>query len=107
MKTPLLHLLKDGQLLPEGDIAPSGSAQFIHLCTVEQVAGVRERFFDGGPVLVLVLAPERLEGDVRWEDSYGHGLFPHLYGKISDTAVIRRVHLAAEADPKEVLTPRD
>jgi uncharacterized protein (DUF952 family) len=62
---------------------------FIHLCTEEQLPGVLSRFFAGrADTLALVLDESKLVGEIRWEDSYGHGAFPHLYAPLPLSAII-------------------
>lgn len=64
------------------------SEGFIHLCTPEQLAGVLARFFAGKTdTIALHLDDTKLYGEVRWEDSYGHGVFPHLYAPLNLDAV--------------------
>jgi uncharacterized protein (DUF952 family) len=53
---------------------------FIHFSTAEQVAETAARHFAGESDLVLVaVAAEGLGGALRWEESRGGALFPHLY----------------------------
>lgn len=86
----LLHLVPRADWESAGDpYAPASLATegFVHLCTPAQAAGVARRFFAGrDDLLVLVLDPARLP-PLRWEDSYGHGLFPHACGPIPRAAV--------------------
>lgn len=66
---------------------------FVHLSTAEQVEGTADRFFTGmNDVLLLKLDRDRLNGDLRMEESSGGDLYPHLYGAIPLEAVL-------EADP--------
>lgn len=64
---------------------------FIHCSTTEQVGGVAERFYRGVQNLVLLHIDEaQLTSPVRWEAVGGTGgLFPHVYGPIDPTAVVR------------------
>ncbi len=63
---------------------------FIHCSTAEQVVRVAQRFFCGREDLVLLsIAVERLEAEVRSEDLAGEGeLFPHLYGALNLDAIV-------------------
>jgi uncharacterized protein (DUF952 family) len=72
-----------------GRIAPASLAVegFVHLSQSAQVAEVANRYFAGRTDLILLtLAPDALP-EVRWEDLYGHGVFPHAYGPIALGAV--------------------
>jgi len=61
---------------------------FIHLSTREQWRGTHERFFRGQHGLVLLeIAPERLDAEVRFEPADGQ-LFPHLFGALPMKAVV-------------------
>jgi uncharacterized protein (DUF952 family) len=61
---------------------------FIHLSTAEQVAETHAKHFEGLHDLVLAEVDLDLLGDmVRWEESRGGQLFPHVYGTISIEAV--------------------
>lgn len=60
---------------------------FIHLCTHTQLGAVRQRHFPDQRLVVLSLDARRLS-DVRFEDTYGHGVFPHLYGALPVGAIL-------------------
>lgn len=93
--TPLLHLATSAQwraCLDTGVIAPS-VAEFVHLSTPEQVALPASRIFPGHPdLLLLVLHPDRITADVRWEAGLPTDppemRFPHAYGSIPTSAVL-------------------
>lgn len=60
---------------------------FIHASTGEQVHGTAARFYADaeGPLLVLVMRTEALEGGgvpVRFEDAGTGELYPHLYAEL-------------------------
>jgi len=70
----------------------SGGAQdrkdgFIHFSTASQIveSAARHRAGEEGLVL-LAVDPKRLGDALRWEESRGGALFPHLYGplRVSD-----------------------
>ncbi len=72
----------------EAPIVPDADG-FVHLCEAGQVDGVRARFFDGVALVIQTIDSTRLDGDaLRWEDTYGHGAYPHYYGTIPADAVI-------------------
>lgn len=61
---------------------------FIHLSTAAQARDTAARHFGGETDLLLVtVATDGL--DVRWEPSRGGDLFPHLYGELPMSAVLR------------------
>ncbi len=81
---------------------------FIHCSTNEQVIPVTEKYYKGQEgLLVLVIEPERLTSDLKWEPpSEGApppgvpegDLFPHIYGPINLEAVIRVLDLESQPD---------
>ncbi len=61
---------------------------YIHFSTADQVADTAARHFAGRPGLLLVaVRAETLGAALLWEPARGGTLFPHLYGKLSLTAV--------------------
>lgn len=61
---------------------------FIHLSGRDQVVETAARHFAGQAGLVLlVVDPDRLGDDLRWEPSRGGALFPHLYAPLPAHAV--------------------
>lgn len=73
-----------------GAVAPASLAAdgFVHLCDSEQVDGVLARHFpDRDDLILLTLDPGALP-EVRREDLYGHGAFPHAYGPLPLSAVL-------------------
>jgi uncharacterized protein (DUF952 family) len=61
---------------------------FIHLSSAAQVEGTLARHYQGQADLVLAAVDLRALGDaVRWEESRGGALFPHLYGTLPMAAV--------------------
>ncbi|PZF98307.1 DUF952 domain-containing protein [Micromonospora deserti] len=68
---------------------------FIHLSAADQVVETARRHFTGATGLTLLTVdPARLGAALRWEQSRGGQLFPHLYGPLPVAAVV-----AAEALP--------
>lgn len=87
---------------------------FIHCSTEEQVIPVAENFYKGQHgLLLLVIEPERLTSDLKWEPP-AHGapppgvpegdLFPHIYGPVNLEAVVKVFDLQANPDGKFVRT---
>ena len=105
MATHMLVTLRHGDLfyhiLPRADWSIARKAGvyqpaslekdgFIHFSRVEQVLQVAENFYGGQKdLLLLTIAAEKLEGEVRYEDLLGEGQrFPHLYGALNMDAVV-------------------
>jgi len=54
---------------------------YIHLSTADQLAGTIDKHFAGQADLQLVAIDLEALGDrVKWEESRGGALFPHIYG---------------------------
>jgi uncharacterized protein (DUF952 family) len=70
---------------------------FIHFSTAPQVVETARRHFAGQSNLVLVaIDTGRLTGELRWEESRGGDLFPHLYGPLPATAAIDVIELPVQ-----------
>lgn len=86
---------------------------FIHCSTEAQVIPVAENFYKGQPdLLLLVIEPERLSSDLKWEPPADGSpppgvpqgdLFPHLYGPLNLDAVVKVFDLQANPDGKFVM----
>jgi uncharacterized protein (DUF952 family) len=79
-----------------GGVDPLPEVGFVHLSTPEQVHLPAERLFAGrDDVLLLVVDPARLTDPVRFEPGVpgdpASMRFPHLYGPLPVTAVVRTV----------------
>jgi len=72
---------------------------FIHCSTLDQVTAVADSFYRGQQgLVVLVIAPDRVQAEIRFEDCYETGqAFPHIYGPLPLRAVINVIPF----DPKE------
>jgi uncharacterized protein (DUF952 family) len=63
---------------------------FIHCSTASQVAGVLERYFDGiDSIILLTIDENRLVAPLKYEVATNDEAFPHIYGKINRSAVVR------------------
>ena len=63
---------------------------YIHLSTADQVQGTLDRHFAGQSGLVIAEIDLAALGDIlRWEISRGGALFPHIYGVLPMSAVVR------------------
>lgn len=93
----LFHLVAPSELAAstaDGFYRPSSleTDGFVHLSTEDQLADTRQRYFaDVDDLVVLRLDAGRL-ADVRYEDLYGHGMFPHLYGPVPLDAIVAVEH---------------
>jgi uncharacterized protein (DUF952 family) len=69
---------------------------FIHFSNAAQVVATVEKHFVGQSGLLLVRIDSAKLGDrLKWEPSRGGALFPHLYGDLDLTAVMRVESIAA------------
>ena len=83
---------------------------FIHCSTDKQVVPVAEKYYQGQDSLILlVIEPERLTSDLKWEPPAEGtpppgvpegSLFPHIYGPINLEAVVRVFDLQSHPDGK-------
>ena len=87
----LLHLVSPSEwrtALADGAIHPT-VAEFVHLSAPEQVAVAANGHYPGrNDLYLLVLDPERIPVEVRWEESEPPMRFPHAYGPVPTTAVL-------------------
>src|SRR5690349_18237417 len=81
------------QAKKSGEYTPAGFERegFVHCSHLHQVQGVANRLFRGRTDLVLLeIAMDRLDFRVVEENLEGGSeLFPHVYGRINMSAVIR------------------
>jgi len=62
---------------------------YIHLSTAAQLTGTVDKHFAGqGDLHVVAVDLDALGGAVRWEESRGGQLFPHLYAPLPLSAVV-------------------
>lgn len=72
--------------------------RFIHLSTEAQVAGVLQRYYKGREDLLLITLDEtKLIAPLKYEPSTGNELYPHLYGELNKSAIVK-----VESIPKVV-----
>ncbi|MEW2589354.1 DUF952 domain-containing protein [Micromonospora aurantiaca] len=70
---------------------------YVHLSAADQVVETARRFFAGVTGLTLLAVDEALLGDaLRWEESRGGALFPHLYAALPVDAVLAAHPLPAD-----------
>jgi len=76
---------------------------YIHFSTARQVRETAARHFHGETDLVLlVVDPQTLGTDLRWEPSRGGDLFPHLYAVLPMSRVMASYPLPLGEDDRHV-----
>jgi uncharacterized protein (DUF952 family) len=73
---------------------------FIHCSSRQQVEPVANRFYHGRQDLVLMtIDPEKIDAPLKWENlEGGQEKFPHIYGALNLSAVIRVVEIQPGPD---------
>lgn len=83
---------------------------FIHFSTAAQLQETARKHFNGVNDLVLLAVDASVldepQGSLKWEPSRGGDLFPHLYGKLVLSAVMRVSFLPLGADGVPIV-PKD
>jgi uncharacterized protein (DUF952 family) len=110
MSQPLYKILADaayeaakseGQFLGTSDDLRDG---FIHLSAAHQVEGTLAKHYPGQDDLVLLaLDAEKLGADLKWEESRGGDLFPHLYAPLRLDAILSAEPLQLDDDSRHIL----
>jgi uncharacterized protein (DUF952 family) len=89
-------LERDGRFDGSADDQRDG---FIHLSTADQLAGTVDKHFAGRPDLHLAAVDlGSFGGSLRWEESRGGALFPHLYGPLLLETVVAYGPLERDGD---------
>jgi uncharacterized protein (DUF952 family) len=81
---------------------------FIHASGPGQVTGVANRYYRGlrDELLLLVIDPERVLAEIRYEDVPGAAApYPHIYGPLNADAVVAVRPLPAGPDGTFAFTP--
>jgi len=80
---------------------------FIHCSTIEQTVDTANQYYADQQDLVLLFIDERkTKAEVKYEapacvsDQRVTSLFPHIYGPLNTTAVVRVVEFVPDADGK-------
>jgi uncharacterized protein (DUF952 family) len=81
---------------------------FIHFSTAAQIveSAANHRTGQSGLIL-LAVDPAALGAALRWENSRGGQLFPHLYGALPCEAVCRVADLPLGVDGRHIFPPLD
>jgi uncharacterized protein (DUF952 family) len=76
---------------------------YIHFSSGKQARETAKRHFAGmDDLLLIAVDAEALGEKLRWEPSRGGEPFPHLYGSLPISAVLRVVELPRDADGTHV-----
>ncbi|MET0361576.1 MAG: DUF952 domain-containing protein [Sphingobium sp.] len=76
---------------------------FIHLSTAAQTAATAAKYFsDTDPLVLAMVDLAAVKPMLRWEESRGGDLFPHIYGAIPYKAVSGSSVLRLGADGRHV-----
>ena len=76
---------------------------YIHMSTRQQAAETAAKHFGGQDHLVMVMVDLAPFGEtVKWEESRGGALFPHLYGELPLSAVAGKVVLRLDEQGKHL-----
>jgi len=77
---------------------------FIHLSAAHQVEGTLAKHFAGQEVLLIhAAAPEKLGPALKWEESRGGDLFPHLYAPLPLDAILAAEPVRLDDDNTHIL----
>jgi len=109
MGTFIYHMCRREEwLAAEISGAYGGSSQdradgFLHFSTAEQIveSAARHRARQDG-LLLLTVDADALSDALKWEESRGGALFPHLYGNLPVAAAIRVDELPLGPDGKHI-----
>ena len=111
-RQPIYHMcrLTEWRAAEAGGFYPGSSQDaadgFIHFSTAAQVAASAAKHRAGQAGLVLLAVdPVRLGEALKWEPARGGQLFPHLYGPLPVTAVVRADDLPLGPDGRHVFPP--
>ena len=93
--TPIIKLVRAGEWAQfQADGVFAGSADdlrdgYIHISTPEQAPGTLAKWFAGDVgVMALTLDADALGAALKWEESRGGQIFPHLYRPLGLDEVI-------------------
>ena len=85
-------------------VASLDSEGFIHLSTRLQFVATANRYYVGRHDLILLEVDESTLGDLRYEVSTNDELFPHLYGTLAVSSVMR-THMFLSSDDGSFACP--
>lgn len=110
MSKPIYKILADaaydaakseGRFMGTADDLRDG---FIHLSAAHQVVGTLAKHYLGQEdLLLLTVDAEKLGSALKWEESRGGDLFPHLYGPLPLEAIVSAEPLRLDDDNTHIL----
>ena len=62
---------------------------FIHLCTDQQIKETINKYFKTEQTYIVKFKISDLEDSLRWEKSRNEEIFPHYYGKLKLSLIIK------------------
>jgi uncharacterized protein (DUF952 family) len=72
---------------------------FIHCSTRDQVIWVANHLYHGKTALVLlVIDPDRVHAEIKYETVEGFGAFPHIYGELNADAIVQIIDFPPNSD---------
>jgi uncharacterized protein (DUF952 family)/lysophospholipase L1-like esterase len=106
---PVFHLVAPADWPIAGQYRPPSLADegFVHLSFADQVTGSANRHYADAPELIVVeFDPDRLDIEIRVEDTYGSGAsFPHAYGPLPVGAAVALHPLVRTAEGEWAFSP--
>jgi len=91
----------EGRFMGNGDDLRDG---FIHLSAAHQVEGTLAKHYAGQEdLLLLTVDAEKLGSALKWEDSRGGDLFPHLYAPLPLEAILAAEPIRLDDDETHIL----
>ncbi len=83
---------------------------FIHCSTADQLVWAANKFYRRqASLVVLVIDPDRVAAEIKYEAVAGVGTFPHIYGELNADAIVQIIDFPPNADgsftlPNQVIT---
>lgn len=97
----ILHIVERDRV-PESGFYRAESLDtegFIHCSTRDQVVWVANQFYRGKTSLVLlVIDPDRVHAEIKYETVEGVGDFPHIYGELNADAIVQAIGFPPNSD---------
>ncbi len=79
---------------------------FLHFSNAQQIVKSAAVHKAGQPNLVLLAVDDEMLGDeLKWEESRGGALFPHIYGEVPMDAVINAHPLSLDDEGLHIFPP--